>query len=315
MAERTIEHAWKSLRLVDLPRTAKRLLGLPEDSDFSFSLHPSPDEHAATVKAARLARGAAASAIFVHGILPRSGSNFAANLLAMHPDLHAFPGDLWEVPTLATARASLAWRHEWLARFPENARHVSRFEPLAWTANGMMRCLQDHAPKKRLLLKSPHLKHASLFDCVFPGDKLVIILRDGRDIIASSRATFKDRLVSKGFRQLATEWRQATELAMKLEAQGHLLWRYEELVADPEGMLRRDLKKLQLDEARFPFRELNNLPVFGSSTDQREGSQRWNPSKKPRNFNPVGRGQSLGARKLRSFANIAGQTMAKAGYS
>lgn len=318
MAGEALNHAWNSLRVRDIPSALKRILGLAEHSDADFALKPTATELSALQAISRKIRGEMPPAVFVHGVLPRSGTNYAANLLALHPDINAFPRDMWEIPTLATTPASLAWRHEWLARFPENEPIVGRFEPLCWTANGMLRALQTEAPTKHMLCKSPHMRHASLFDAICPDDTLVMVVRDGRDVIASSRGTFKDRLLSKNFRQLTTEWRQATELALELAAAGQpkrLLWRFEDLVADPEAILRRDLPKIGLDPDKFPYAELSQMPVFGSSTDQREGNDRWNPVEKKAAFNPVGRGQTLPQGKLAAFARAAGPTMAKAGYT
>lgn len=318
MAGETLAHAWRSMRIADIPLALRRLTGMAELSDSDFALRPDEAETQALQEIGRQIRGDQPPALFVHGVLPRSGTNYAANLLALHPDIHAFPRQMWEIPTLATARASLAWRHEWLARFPENEPIVGRFEPLSWIANGMLRSLQHDSPDKRMLLKSPHMRHVSLFDAIFPNDFLIMVVRDGRDVIASSRGTFKDRLLSKNFRQLANEWRQATGLALDLANENHprrLLWRFEDLVADPEAVLRRDLPKIQLDPDKFPFDQLKTMPVFGSSTDNRVGNDRWNPVEKQASFNPVGRGQTLPASKLSSFMRTAGAVMAKAGYS
>lgn len=318
MAVETLKHAWQSLRLIDTPSILRRLAGLGEFSDTQFAWAVSADEKQHLQKIARDIRNQAPPALVVHGVLPRSGTNLAANILALHPAIHAFPRSMWEIPTLATAPASVAWRHEWLARFPENEPIVSQFEPLCWIANGMMRSLQAHAPEKHLLVKSPHMRHVSLFEAIYPDDQLVMVMRDGRDVIASAKGTFKDRLIAKSPKQLAREWRQATELALDLAAGDNprgILWRFEELVADPRSVLERDLPKIGLDPKDYPFDKLNNLPVFGSSTDKREGNDRWNPVEKNTNFNPVGRGKSLSPRLLSMFEREAGSVLAKAGYS
>ena len=316
MAIETIKHAWRSLRVTDLPLAIRRLFGLAEPGGEAYAMRPSDDEKTAARKAVRAIRTPAPPSIFVHGVLPRSGTNFAANLLALHPDVAAFPRQMWEMPILPTARASLAWRHEWLARFPENEPLVTRFEPLAWSAAGLMQSLQTDSMDKRMLFKSPHMRHLTLFDSIFPDDTLVMVVRDGRDVIASSQKTFKDRFVTKSFRQLLSEWQMATELAFELaNDERKILWRYEDLVADPESALRRDLPRIGLDPSRFPFERLADLPVFGSSSDRRQGSDRWNPVTKQSDFNPVGRGRSLPARQLAAIERHAGSLLAKAGYA
>ena len=235
----------------------------------------------------------------------------------MHPDVLPFPREIYEFPTLASADGLVAWRAEWLSRFTRNAGAISEFEPLVWLANGMLNCLQAECGKGHMLFKSPHMRHLGLFDAVFPDDILIMVVRDGRDVIASSRKTFKNRLFSKNFRQLAVEWRQATQTALAIAGNANpkrLLWRYEDLVREPEAVLRRDLPAIGLDVQKFPFERLKELPVIGSSVDERDDDARWNPTQKSKDFNPIGRWQSWPERRKLAFARMAGPVLSQIGY-
>jgi hypothetical protein len=114
-----------------------------------------------------------------------------------------------------------------------------------------------------------------------PRDKLVLCLRDGRDVVASTLATFDHGLLRKSFRQLVAEWRLATEAVLAFAPGGPranpdtVVVRYEDVALDPKGQIGRMLPALGLDPAVYPTDRLERLPVFGSSTTKENGEQSW----------------------------------------
>ena len=58
-----------------------------------------PSDHALQV-AALIRRVEGKPAIIMHGVIPRSGTVYIGELLRLHPDLHAYPNDIWEIPFL-----------------------------------------------------------------------------------------------------------------------------------------------------------------------------------------------------------------------
>ncbi|HLT01456.1 MAG TPA: hypothetical protein VK001_04725, partial [Geminicoccaceae bacterium] len=73
-------------RLPQLYRYARRALGLAAARRDDFMAAPAPDEAARLEAIAGAVRGAdAPPAIFVHGVLPRSGTNYLADALSLHP--------------------------------------------------------------------------------------------------------------------------------------------------------------------------------------------------------------------------------------
>jgi hypothetical protein len=84
--------------------------------------------------------------------------------------------------------------------------------------------------------------------------------------------------------------------------------RYEELVEDPTGELRRILEFLGLPAERFAWDTLVALDVRGSSfVGNRQGALDWDGSAPPPEvFEPVGRWRAWSKRELRAFASIAG---------
>jgi protein-tyrosine sulfotransferase len=324
-------HVPQFFRLAQSGQYLRRLIGLPvwQPEDFLFDLAPETQARLAAI--ARRVRGPAyRPAIFVNGVLPRSGTNFIANALALHPDVAGFPRDIHEFPLLEIAPGGAALQHEWLSLYPANAALVQPFEVFGYLASGWLADLQADAPDRQLLFKSPHVRQIALFRALLPRDKLVLCLRDGRDIIASTVATFERGLLGKGFRergvmrktfrQLVAEWRLATEAVLAFAPGGPradrhtVVVRYEDVVQDPQGQILQILPKLGLDPARFPVDALKRLPVFGSSTSRTNGEQSWEPVKREAGFNPIGRFECWPEHRKRAFLHLAGDVLARAGY-
>lgn len=312
------------VRLRQLPRQIRRALGLPAARPEDFLVDLPPGEGQRLQAIAEAIRGPDPQpAIFVHGVLPRSGTNFLADALALHPDVHAHPGRLWEFPLLYVAPGAAALQREFLFMFKRNREVVGSYDMLAHLASGWLLALQAEVGPRRILLKSPHVQNLNLFPHVFPHDILVLCLRDGRDVVQSSFATFgRRRLRSKGLGELAREWRYGTEAIMTFEpggANAHpnaKVVRYEALVQDPEACMRELLAHARLDPDAYDFEALRRLPVRGSSTSASEGEGRWAPLEKPESFQPIGRWRTAWSeRRKRRFKAIAGPSLIRAGYA
>ena len=53
------------------------------------------------LETARSIRGLGrAPALIIHGVMPRSGTVYVGELLRLHPDLYAYPNEIWELPFL-----------------------------------------------------------------------------------------------------------------------------------------------------------------------------------------------------------------------
>jgi len=316
-------HLLRFVRFAQADRLVRRVIGLPDVAaeDFLFSIDPVETSRLGAV--ARRVRGAAyRPAVFVNGVLPRSGTNYIANALALHPAIAAFPRRLFEFPLLELGPGACALRHEWLAHYPENGSLVRDHELFAYLASAWLADLQADSPDRHLLFKSPHLRQLSLFRATLPDDRLVICLRDGRDVVASALSSFREhsRFTRKSFRQLVHEWRLATEAALACAADGPLahphtiLVRYEDMVADQAAEMRRLLGALGLELDDYPYDRLAQLPVFGSSARRPDGTWRWQQATRDSAFNPVGRYANWPERRKRAFERLAGDTLRRAGY-
>jgi protein-tyrosine sulfotransferase len=321
-AQVTWRHVMRYARWNQCAHLGRRLLGMPvwRAADFSASL--SAPDVARLANLARTIRGADyPPAILLHGVLPRSGTNYLANAIALHPDVAAFPRQIWEFPLLHVAPGAEALQSEFAAMFPANEALLGKHEFLAYLASGWLAALQAEVGARRILMKSPHVQHIGLFPAIFPRDKLVLCLRDGRDVVASTMKTFGRHLLRKSFRQIVTEWKLATDAALEFtegSPKHHpnaVVVRYEDGVRAPQQLMQDLLVRLELDTASFPFDRLDHLPVIGSSTSDAEGASRWQPVTRDASFNPIGRWRDWPRRRMKEFMDIAGDTLVRAGYA
>jgi protein-tyrosine sulfotransferase len=321
-AEVSWRHVLRYARWNQCTQLGRRLLGLPVWRAADFAPCLSAADVARLAGVARAIRGADyPPAILLHGVLPRSGTNYLANAIALHPDVAGFPRQMWEFPLLHVAPGAEALQSEFTAMFAANEALLGKHEFLAYLASGWLAALQSEVGARRLLMKSPHVQHIGLFPAIFPRDKLVLCLRDGRDVVASTMRTFGRHLLRKSFRQIVTEWKLATDAALEF-AEGNrkhhpnaVVVRYEDGVREPQQLMQGLLGRLELDPARFPFDRLDQLPVIGSSTSDAEGASRWRPVARDASFNPIGRWRSWPRRRMKEFMAIAGDTLARAGYA
>ena len=116
MPRQELQETLSYARLSQLYRYGRRALGLPAARKDDFMVTLPPGEAARLQAIATAVRGPAAPpAIFVHGVLPRSGTNFLVDALALHPHVHAHPGRLWEFPLLYVAPGAEALQREFLS--------------------------------------------------------------------------------------------------------------------------------------------------------------------------------------------------------
>ncbi|MBO9445914.1 sulfotransferase [Ruegeria sp. R14_0] len=309
------------LRINQVARMAKRVLGARflNQEDFLPAVSPEQGQHLASL--ARRARGDINPPILVLGVMPRSGTNFVRDLVSMHPDVAADPGRLYEFPLLHAAGDSAAFTRDFIRYFPKNREVLGKYDVLAMLAGAWFRELQAQAGDKRILLKCPHVQDLSLARHIFPDAKIILCLRDGRDVVDSSLKTFSRFSVSsKNFRQLADEWRLGTEAIMTFDQGGPnanddtMIVRYEDIIADTHGHARKMLDHAGLAADQFPWDEIDQMPVRGSSRSKATNAERWQPEEKSADFNPVKRWAAWPDAKKAQFDKLAGSALELAGY-
>jgi protein-tyrosine sulfotransferase len=299
----------------------RRVAGLSYLSEADF-LPPVTDAEGTRLRdLATQAMGKGPAPIIVLGVMPRSGTNYVRDLLAKHPDVHPDPEQFYEFPLLHAAQDAAAFTERFIAMFPNNREVLGRWDALAMLSGAWLRRFQAEAGNKHMLLKCPHVQNLSLATHIFPGAKIVLCLRDGRDVTASSLKTFKRwSPARKTVSQLAKEWALGADAIMSFApggANAHpdvTVVQYESMVADTSVQLKDLLEVVGLDAADYPFETLDSMPVRGSSQSDKSDDNRWQAEAKAADFNPVGRWKGWSASRITRFHRIAGSALQAAGY-
>jgi protein-tyrosine sulfotransferase len=271
------------------------------------------------VEAAAAARGAGRGpALLIHGILPRSGTVYVGELLRLHPDLQAYPHQVWEFPFLQQVPRVLELEEAFLWAYTQNRGKIGEQEFLPLFGAALMAYLhQAVLAGQRMLLKVPSVQHLDAFYQAFPHEHLLVLVRDGRDVVQSTLKTWPQLR----FWMVCVRWRRAAEMVLacdrhyRLRATGYWLARYEDAVRDPEGFVREACQRFGLDAERYPFDQVGSVPVHGSSGHRREGKVAWAPVTKGADFSPVGRWEAWSSLKKWTFERLAGRALAALGYA
>lgn len=284
----------------------------------AFRPQAAPMVSAQALAAARVARGSQhRSAIMVHGIMPRAGTVYVGELLRLHPDIYAFPNHVWEFPFLQHADDVLDLQGDFLWSYEQNMDKIGPYDFLPLFGASLIAYLYEAVPAgKRMLLKVPSVEYLTHFYAVFPHEHLLVLTRDGRDLVDSTLKTWPPLR----FSMVCMRWRRAARMVLAFDRQyrdqvkGYALARYEDVERDPAAFVRLVCQRFDLDVDRYPFDQISTVPVHGSSALRRKGSVTWNAQPKPATFKPVGRWHAWSAYKRWMFKRIAGRELMALGY-
>ncbi len=261
-------------------------------------------------------------AIFVHGVMPRSGTNYVADLVKLHSAIAPYPHQLWEFPLLHVVDSISAAQTAFLRTYKGNMDVIKSFEFLAYLASGLLSYLQHLAgPEKTILLKVPHAEYLYLFHAVFPRDHCVLVLRDGRDAVASHLKTFGYSPLKPRTSELSDKWARSAQAVLgytqyRVRSSGQsLVVRYENAHKNPVETVQKILQTCGLAEDKYHFQGIPALPVRGSSATPDAVGVNWRPKEKPADFQPVGRWHGWSRAEKRRFKRYAGAALVAAGYA
>ena len=309
-------------------RRLKRYLNLQDARKFfrylfgTESFRPDsnvPEPTPALRETARQIRGPERGpAVMVHGILPRAGTVYVGQLLRLHPDLYAFPHNLYEVPFLQLSDEILRLQEKFLVNHRHNRGKVGETDFLTLFGSALVAHLHAGTPVgKRVLVKVPSVEYLHFFPHVYPHEHLLVLMRDGRDLVDSTVRTWPMFPFSFACRR----WRRAAGMVVhfheqsKGDREGYWLARYEDAVQYPEAFVRKACRRFGLDESVYPFDEIERIRVRGSSTVTASGQVVWEPQEQPDDFQPIGRWRQWPGRKKRTFKRLAGEMLLALGYS
>lgn len=271
-----------------------------------------------------------AKAAYIVSPSQRSGTNFLNNTLNRHPDLE-FPWgpDLPGEQGLFThtehikeyAYKTVSIWNKWVdGGQPALEQHTKAL--MASMGDGILEYFSGFAqPGATLLFKTPDTGHLDNFFHVFPRVKVIILVRDGRDTVESFIKSWGGRFT---FRKICIRWSQRVDIIWdfieKAQQSGFsdkvYLLRYDFLVDNTYEEIKNILKFLNVDEKKYPWHELDDIPVVGSSSLKDGGSEvHWRPVKKNKEIKLKQKWLHWNKRKKRVFKSIAGDNLVKLGFA
>lgn len=255
--------------------------------------------------------------IFILGMLQRTGTNHLWDLFGLHPDvelLEPVPEDhlvRWSPHLLAYVDdVTRCWSPEWEVP-PAEAVELTRA-----IGRGVMGWLADRSDR-RVVTKMPSVESASNYFDLFAGCPLVVIVRDGRSVSESGTRSF-----GWSYERAFRRWNQAARIVLDLQERfgdrsDFAVIRYEDMIDKPDEVMRTLCLTTGLDPERYPFDEIERLPVRGSSalrTESGEEAIHWTPVERTDSFDPRERWRSWEPHIHRRFAAVAGESQQALGY-
>jgi Sulfotransferase family len=284
---------------------------------------------------------------FLHGVRVRSGTNYLGKFMSCNPHIQLVPPKKTtdEFPLM---RDMDAWEKAFAAfgsKFTgdKSIFQFSRFLPYfgsAWLAY-LIDTFSLHPG--HVFLKDPNVQHIDRFFDVFPNAKLLLLVRDGRDNVASSVRAAQakrrsdslfhrsksglNRLLRRDFFSAATDWSSAIRKIVKFEehfrttpwAKQYMILRYEDVYQNPREWAQRIFAFMEVPFEEAILNTVENADVVGSSfysASQKEDARKvnWTATPKSEAFQPVGRWRSWSPLEKRAFKRIAGRELIRMGY-
>jgi hypothetical protein len=214
--------------------------------------------------------------IFIIGISARSGTNFLKNILVSHPEcefgnLNGEDNLLNHIDTLDHFLHQLnnSWNNSW---------NNSIIELQTVICNAILSHVIANTDDSisYVVCKTPKPNNLDSFNSFFPDSKLIILLRDGRDIIDSYSNTFNSGFI-RSCRQWYIKAQEVNRFLKSNEPQSKfLVVKYENLLTHHQEELARICEYLGISLDHFPKNLLDSLPLVGSSqVKSKNGLVEW----------------------------------------
>ena len=277
------------------------------------------NDHA--IQAAKVARGAGRGpVVFIHGIMPRSGTVYAGELLRLHPEISHYPHQLWEFPALQLTADILELQQKFLRGYKKNRDKLGTAEFLPLFGASLIAFLHEPIPPdKRVLAKMPNVQYLNYFFSMFPHENLLILLRDGRDLVHSTLRTWPNL----NFVQVCLRWNRSARMILNSlqylneeKTNGFLIAKYEDALENPEAFVREACCRFSLDVNTYPFEKIKWVRVVGSSHLSKEKNKKveWSFIRRPADFRPVAYWRNWSLLRKQVFKVIAGRSLMDLGY-
>lgn len=271
------------------------------------------------IQAAKLARGVGRGpAIMIQGVMPRSGTVYVGELLRRHPDLYAYPHQLWEFPALQLTGDILKLQKKFLLNYKHNKDKFKENDFLPLLGASFIAYLHEPVPpRQRVLTKMPNVQYLNHFFSMFPHENLLILVRDGRDLVHSTLRTWPHL----NFLQVCLRWNRSAQMILStlsylstIKSNGYWMVKYEDALQDPVTFVQKACSYFDLSENCYPYEKIDEIRVIGSSKLEHQNKVAWRHLKKPKDFRPVEYWKQWSAARKLIFKIIAGRTLRDLGY-
>jgi hypothetical protein len=284
---------------------------------------------------------------FLQGVRIRSGTNYIAQVMACNPHIQSVPPGKTtdEFPVLRDMehweKGFSAFLHQY--KGPRDVYDFGRFLPYFGTA--WMEYVVDTFSLQpgHVFLKDPSVRNIDRFFDVFPEAKLILLVRDGRDNVASSvraglakraTTTFAEKskmrinnLLRRDFRTAANDWAGAVRRIVEFDekfratplATRYMILRYEDIYRNPRPMAERLFQFMEVPFDSSILDAVENAEVVGSSFFGASGKEdatkpNWKATPKTEAFQPMGRWKDWTVLERNLFKRIAGEQLIRMGY-
>jgi hypothetical protein len=284
---------------------------------------------------------------FLLGVRVRSGTNYVGKIMSCNPHVQLVPSgkSTDEFPML---RVMDSWEKAFgeFARRYKGERDTFQFRRfLPHFGGAWLRYIIEtfDLPPGHIFLKDPNVRFVDLFFDMFPNVKLLILVRDGRDNVASSvkaglarrsRDSLIERsrhganhLLRRDFVLAARDWASAVDRILAFDEKfrdtprsgQYLLLRYEDIFRNPKEMAARIFSFMGVAFDEQILEAVARADVVGSSfygTTGREDARKpnWRATPKTDAFQPLGRWGGWSPLRKRMFKRLAGSQLIRMGY-
>ncbi|MEP2771614.1 MAG: sulfotransferase [Fulvivirga sp.] len=260
----------------------------------------------------------------------RSGTNFLSQVLNKHPKLEFPTGDnmpdehcLYSYSKFLKDYSSTTvstWS-KWLKGDSKkiDASSKALMHSLGY---GLLSYLRRYIEEESiLLLKTPDAGNIESVFHLFPNAKVILLVRDGRDTIESFSKSWGG---DGAFKNMCKRWDDRVKQIIKFREQAdasdkkddYLIVKYDELNDNTSTQVAKILEFLHLDQESFPWDELSDVPILGSSTTKNNDDHvHWDPVKKDQTFSPNKKWGLWSNRKKNIFKKYAGKSLIDLGFA
>jgi hypothetical protein len=249
-------------------------------------------------------------AIIIHGVSRRSGTNYLGELLHLHPQISYYPNRIWEFPFLGLSADITRLQERFFLDYETNRGLIGKDDFLPIFGASLLAYLFAYIPPgQRMLLKMPSVRFLHDFFHLFPEENLIVNVRD---VAASMIKTWQQIPFPVACRIWDLGARTVLNFNKRfLPSERYMFFKYEDVFRDPSSYVRQVCQKFNLDEQVYPYQDLSNIPILGSSATAEQG-YKW--SKNSQDFNPIGRWKKWSAYKKVVFKLFSGSSLIDLDY-